>query len=275
MLSGIRAGHDHLLTAGAPSMRRPQFVEGLRQRVLLAGEPGDEAATEHEAACLEPAQRPHDLAPGHLERLPAPQLPGDDAPPHQQLLGHGLGQRLVARQEDAVVDGRRPEHLGPGQERPPAFADAGPHGRPAARQTPGGTAHRPGTPAVTRREQRPHRRKGVRSHEAPGHEIPESLVDFRREPPGQRRELGSEAGAAHLQRQRGRRRRRRPRAPAPAHRHARSAACLRGRRAPRRRAASPARASRCGRPSRRVASGAPRRSRRTDRARRASARHSR
>ena len=65
-------------------------VECLGERILLTRGPRRSGLRASSAARLHPAQRPHDLAPGHLERFPAPQLPGDDAPAHEQLLRHRL-----------------------------------------------------------------------------------------------------------------------------------------------------------------------------------------
>src|SRR5262249_62356148 len=54
--------HDDALTVALHLADPGQLVGGVRQRVLLAAEPGDEAAAAYEAPVLEAPQRPLELA---------------------------------------------------------------------------------------------------------------------------------------------------------------------------------------------------------------------
>ena len=197
-------------------------------------------------ARLEPPQRPHHLAPGHLERLATPQLPGHDAPARQQLVGHRLGQLLVARREHAVVDRGRAEHLGPGQQRPAALADAGPHrargGGPGGPTGAGpcGCASGRGPRAASAR---PRTRRPSRGRGRPGPTAPRPPRPGAGRSAGPARDGSRRRGRAARP---GRRPPRRPRARARRRRRARRAASSRGRRARRRPAGWPATACRCG-----------------------------
>ena len=89
-----RVQHDAF--AGALDLAHlRELLDRLGQRVLLAGEAGDEPTAAHEAAVFEPAQRPLDLAPREAHRVVEREVAEHHAPAVQQQLGDGFGE-LVA-----------------------------------------------------------------------------------------------------------------------------------------------------------------------------------
>jgi len=92
----VGGGDAHGLAGARTAAHGPKRVDGLRQRVLLADEAGDEAAAAQDAARLHAAQRAHDVAPGDGERLAGDDVAEDDAVAQQQLRRDALGQ-LVGR----------------------------------------------------------------------------------------------------------------------------------------------------------------------------------
>ena len=149
-----------------------------------------------------------------------------------------------------------------------------PIGGAPATQPVRGAAHGPCAPAVARREERADGGERVGRHQAARDQVPEALVHLGREPPRHRSQLGTEASTAGPESGQHVCRRRRPRAPAPQYRRARHATSSRGPRAPRRRAAWPARARRCGPAGRPAASTGPTPPHPTGRARPTTARRS-
>ena len=86
-----------------------EIVDRLREAVLLADVTSDEATTANEPARLTPAQRAHDVAPGHVEALTGGELAEDDAVAGEELSGHAVGE--------VVRGGRGPLHRGPAARR--------------------------------------------------------------------------------------------------------------------------------------------------------------
>ena len=105
---------------------------------LLTGHAGYEMAAPDQPACLQPAQRPQDVAPGDRQTLLDVDVSKHDAPAQQQLPGDRLGQLLH------VVD-----RLGGWQERPAALDALSPPAAPASRAGTGTGSLAPGEPCAS------------------------------------------------------------------------------------------------------------------------------
>jgi len=77
-----------------PAADLGQALDGGGEGVLLAREAGHEAAAADEAAVLEAAQGPLEVAPGERHPFVDGQVAEHDTPTLQQLVGHRLGQGL-------------------------------------------------------------------------------------------------------------------------------------------------------------------------------------
>ena len=133
----VRPGHHHLLARrprGGASPAAPRTPRAARTAHPRARRRSDPRVPSPRASIRRNAHTTSRHGTLNDSRLHSSQATTPQRT--QQLLRHRLGQLLVARREHAVVDRRRPEHLGPGQQRPPALADAGPdrraRGAPAA-----------------------------------------------------------------------------------------------------------------------------------------------
>ena len=231
MLSGSAPATTTSFALGTPRRSAEHASTALGQRVLLAGQPGHEPPAEATPRASRRRRARTTSRHGTVKDSRSPQLPGHHAPAGQELLGHRLGQLLVA---GGGAPSRPPvgppSTSGPGQQRPPSLTDAGARRARRARRRAdsrrAGAADGPGPPPVAGREQGPHGRERVGGHEAPRHQVPQPLVDLGREPARERRQLRSEAGAPRRGERRARRRRRRPRAREPPRRPARRAAAV-------------------------------------------------
>src|SRR5689334_7852540 len=79
--------HGYSLAGTFGLADRVELLDRLGQRVLLAGEAGNESAAAHETAVFEPAQRALHVAPGEPDGFSLPQVAEQHAPPPQQHLG--------------------------------------------------------------------------------------------------------------------------------------------------------------------------------------------
>ena len=149
MLSGSAPATTTCSPLGAAAVHRLQLLDRLGQRVLLTGEPGHEAAAE----CERRAPRA-----GASAHTTSRQGTLNDSRPHSSQAT--TPQRASSCQATASASSslpgdstpsstrRRAEHLGPGQERPPALADA------ASRPARGGGPDRPDGRRTVRVRQR-------------------------------------------------------------------------------------------------------------------------
>jgi hypothetical protein len=117
----------------------PEHIDGLRNRMLLAGEAIHEPDRLESFPGLHPTQRPQHLAPRHRKRPPDQEIVEDDAPSHEQLLGDGLGQLVGSLRGDYLREQRPPPgRSGRGSPRFPFEA-----GGPAPLRRAAGTLHAP------------------------------------------------------------------------------------------------------------------------------------
>lgn len=156
----------------------PQEADRLRQRELLAGEAGDEAAAADLAARLEPTIDAQEVAPGRQPgRLAREKAPEDDAVaaqerPREMLDRLGVGPGRIA-----------------GRPRPPRQ-------RPAPRVL--HAEHRappPASPLLGGDEKRAQPREAVGGDEAERDQLGERLLDLRRQEPRRLHQLVEEGGA--------------------------------------------------------------------------------
>ena len=198
------SGSAPATTTCSPSAATPvhgqQLVGRFGQRVLLPREAGDEAAAERQAARLEPAQRPDHLAPGHLERLAAPQLPGDDAPATSSWCATTSASSSLPGERTPSATAGAPSTSGPGSsdQRPSPMPDPAGARRRARRFDGRRTVRVRQRSRAESRERTAEKASAVTRPRATRSHRPSSTSAGRR--PVSRGQLGPEAGAPRAQR---------------------------------------------------------------------------
>ncbi len=165
----VDGGDAHELALLLLAADGAERLHGLRPRVLLAVEAGDEAAAADDALRLHAAEHLQHLAPGNAHPLLARQVAEDDAVAEEQLLRPGLGQ-LLGRQAVA-------SQLPLRQERPAAGRHTADGERPEE-ASPLRTAE---AALLVRGHERAQRLEAVGRGEAARDELPEAALDVRRQ----------------------------------------------------------------------------------------------
>src|SRR5437763_7539486 len=155
-------------TRVARLIRAPPAQQGQRRLLgeLFAGHAGDEVPAADEAAGLEPAESPEDLAPRNRQPFLEVDVAEHHAPAQQELPGDGFGQLLD------VLD-----RLGGGQECPAALHPLAPCASPAAE-----IRTRCGTVAAGEARadvhERAHGVEAVGADEPAGNTVPHAFLDL-------------------------------------------------------------------------------------------------